>query len=308
MKFYIADAFTDHIFGGNPAGIVLLDEGTEFPDDSLCIKTAAELRYSETVFVKNMGAKDGFAGSFHFRYFTPTEEVDLCGHATIAAFSVLSRYQTIRQEGDFCIHTNAGDLTVNVKNGFVIMEMGSPEHLKTFTTDFEIRELYQLMGVRNESVISAIGCCEYARLLPTVISTGLPDIILPVESLKALNEMEPDFDALTGFSRKHNVVGVHAFTLEKITGEEHVRAHVRNFAPAVGINEESATGTSNGALTYYLYLNGLLEANSESLFIQGESMGRPSKVFTHIKKTQNGKIVVKVGGTGVTLAAGDIYI
>lgn len=308
MKFTIADAFTDRLFGGNPAGIVLLDEDAGFPEDPLCIQTAAELRYSETVFIKKLETKDGVDGSFHFRYFTPTEEVDLCGHATIAAFHVLNCSKMIPHDGDYSIQTKAGDLAVNVKDGFVIMEMGAPEHLKTFTTDFEIRELYQIMGVQSDSVIAAVGCCEYARLFPAIISTGLPDILLPVESLKALHEMQPDFAALDGFSRKHKVTGVHAFTLEKIAGEKNVRAHVRNFAPAVGINEEAATGTSNGALTYYLYLNGLIGSDAESLFVQGESMGRPSQVYTHLKKTTNGKVVVKVGGTAVTLAAGDIFI
>ena len=48
MKFYIVDAFTEKKFGGNPAGVIILPEGADFPSDELCVKTAAELRYSET--------------------------------------------------------------------------------------------------------------------------------------------------------------------------------------------------------------------------------------------------------------------
>ena len=51
MKFYIVDAFTEKKFGGNPAGVIILPEGADFPSDELCVKTAAELRYSETAFV-----------------------------------------------------------------------------------------------------------------------------------------------------------------------------------------------------------------------------------------------------------------
>ena len=86
MRYYIVDAFTDRPFGGNPAGVVLLGEEA-FPDESLMIKIAAELRFSETAFVRYTQANkqsDNHAFTAHVRYFTPKAEVELCGHATIA--------------------------------------------------------------------------------------------------------------------------------------------------------------------------------------------------------------------------------
>lgn len=77
MKYYIVDAFTDKPFGGNPAGVVLLD-GNSFPSETLMRQIAAELRYSETAFVRRDSGKE-----FTVRYFTPMAEVELCGHATI---------------------------------------------------------------------------------------------------------------------------------------------------------------------------------------------------------------------------------
>ena len=65
MKFYIVDAFTTEVFGGNPAGVVILPDGEDFPSDEVMVKTAAELRYSETAFIKNLGD-----GEFNIRYFT----------------------------------------------------------------------------------------------------------------------------------------------------------------------------------------------------------------------------------------------
>ena len=65
MKFYIVDAFTETVFGGNPAGVVILPEGADFPDDETMRKTAAELRYSETAFIRKTGEKE-----FNIRYFT----------------------------------------------------------------------------------------------------------------------------------------------------------------------------------------------------------------------------------------------
>ena len=71
MKFLIVDAFTETLFGGNPAGIVLLPDGADFPSDELCVKTAAELRYSETAFIQDLGNNE-----FKIRYFTPAAEVE----------------------------------------------------------------------------------------------------------------------------------------------------------------------------------------------------------------------------------------
>ena len=72
MKYYIVDAFTDQPFGGNPAGVVLL-EGDSFPSETLMLQVAAELRYSETAFVRRLSPTE-----YHVRYFTPKAEVELC--------------------------------------------------------------------------------------------------------------------------------------------------------------------------------------------------------------------------------------
>ena len=99
MKYYIVDAFSSHAFGGNTAGVVLLEKSQPFPADKLMQQVAAELRYSETAFVQKLGSKE-----FRVRYFTPCCEVDLCGHATIATFGLM--YQLgLLAEGDHCSWT-----------------------------------------------------------------------------------------------------------------------------------------------------------------------------------------------------------
>ena len=92
MRYFTVDAFAQEPFGGNPAGVVLLNGNTPFPEDEIMRKIAAEMRYSETAFVQQNGPEE-----FTVRYFTPAAEVDLCGHATIAAFSVL-REERIAKE------------------------------------------------------------------------------------------------------------------------------------------------------------------------------------------------------------------
>lgn len=289
MKFYIADAFTDNLFGGNPAGVVILDDGADFPDAETMRKTAAELRYSETAFIRQLGDAE-----FQIRYFTPADEVDLCGHATIASFTCL-RDAGLAKAGSVCLnHTLAGDLEIQVHEDFIMMEMGAPEHIATIDDKAALEELYDVMGLSYEPM----------ELLPMIISTGLPDIILPVTSREKLNGMKPDFARLTELSRKYNAVGVHAFA---VCEDGKAAAYCRNFAPLYDIDEEAATGTANGALTYYLYLNGLAAGGQESDFIQGEAMDRPSCVSSVLMVTGD-DVKIQVGGSAAILAKGEIFL
>ena len=83
--------------------------------------------------------------------------------------------------------------------------------------------------------------------------------------------------------------------------------HARNFAPLYEIDEEAATGTSNGALTYYLYDYGIVRENDVNVVVQGEKMQRPSRISTQIVIKEEGPLV-KVGGLAVTLAKGEINL
>lgn len=289
MKFYIVDAFTQETFGGNPAGVVILPDGADFPSDDLMVKTAAELRYSETAFIRNLGS-----GEFNIRYFTPAAEVDLCGHATIASFKALLYAGIIEDNATYINHTLSGDLEIVVNNGFVLMDMASPVKIGEIINEQALGELYTIMGLDYAD--------QKARGLnmnPQMISTGLPDIMMPVVSLDDLEAIAPNFPALSDLSKRYEVVGVHAFTLD---GDD-ATCHVRNFAPLYDIDEEAATGTSNGALTYYGYLNGFVKDGDDCKFIQGEKMQRPSQILSNIKDEK-----IKVGGDAVILAEGEIHL
>ena len=300
MRFYIADAFTTEIFGGNPAGIVLLDgkNGT-WPSEETMIKTAAELRYSETAFC--MPLSDG---SFRTRYFTPAAEVDLCGHATIATFTVLKRESLLKGSGSFINHTLAGDLEIKVGGDAVLMEMAEPEIKGEITDPAALKELYGVMGLEFAPHVDDGVVHPGTTAYPKMVSTGLLDIMLPVSDEAALNSIAPDFPALSKLSERYGVVGVHAFSpASDAERQKGITAHARNFAPLYDIDEEAATGTSNGALTYYLQSVGAIGDEADVLILQGEKMGRPSAIRTHIK----GKKIM-VGGSAVILAEGEIHI
>lgn len=277
MKYFIVDAFTTQPFGGNPAGVVLLDD--VFPSEKFMQQVAAEFRYSETAFVLRNSETE-----FTVRYFTPAAEVDLCGHATIATFGTLYKLGIIA-DGTMCInHTLAGDLQVRVGEK-VMMQMAEPQVIDTAV---EVELLHRIMGVKS-----------LHSILPVqVVSTGLPDIIMPVDSIDELNALSPDMDALAKLSDQLNVTGVHAFAMS----EDGYTAHVRNFGPLYGVPEESATGTANAALTHYLHHNGLMQAPAECRFMQGEAMQRPSVVATTL--LEDGTIWV--GGDSAIVAIGEL--
>lgn len=283
MKYFIVDAFTSKAFGGNPAGVVLLGENSAFPSDRLMRQVAAELRYSETAFVQQNGPTE-----FTVRYFTPASEVDLCGHATIATFGVL-RQEGIVANGDVCMnHTLTGNLEVKIGEQ-VMMQMATAQLVGK---PLDVNHLHAVMD-SDEDLL-------WPDLPVEIISTGLPDIIMPVGSLEDLNALRPDMEALTELSRSLDVVGVHAVALT----DDGYTGHVRNFAPLYEIPEESATGTANAALTYYLQRHSIIDPPASCRFLQGEAMHRPSVVATML----NHDGTIWVGGESCIVATGELLV
>jgi PhzF family phenazine biosynthesis protein len=276
MRYYIVDAFTDQPFGGNPAGVVLLD-GNSFPSETLMLQIAAELRYSETAFVRRDSEKE-----FTIRYFTPMAEVELCGHATIASFALMHRKLGVT--GRCLCHTKAGDISVEA-GPRVLMQMTASKIVQSID--------------ETEGIYRAIGICDYTPTLPVmIVSTGLPDFMIQVKNVETLNHLQPDMNAISEITEKHEAVSFHVFAF----GNDGSTAHVRDFGPLYGVPEESATGTANASLTHYLQQNGCFPATGDFSFLQGEAMGRPSVVATHV--TADGTIYV--GGTAAVVAEGKL--
>jgi PhzF family phenazine biosynthesis protein len=191
MRYYIVDAFTDRPFGGNPAGVVLLGEEA-FPDESLMIKVAAELRYSETAFVQRLSATE-----YHLRYFTPKAEVELCGHATIATFSLLHSLGIA--EGECRCRTLAGDLCIEVGEK-VLMQMSAPRIVKTIA---DIAPIYRALGING-----------YIPSLPVQVAyTGLEDIMIPIQDVEVLNALHPDMEAVAALTEENVHVRCFAYEL-----------------------------------------------------------------------------------------------
>ena len=158
---------------------------------------------------------------------------------------------------------------------------GAPADGRSFSEE-EQAELYAAYGLSLAD--------RPEGLEAQAVSTGLLDILLPVRDLAALERAEQNEGEVTRLSERYGVVGVHMFC----PSTPDAAAHCRNFAPLYAIPEEAATGTSNGALTYYLYRRGLTAAGAENRFVQGEKMGKPSEILSRL--TDGGDGVKGSGG------------
>jgi len=273
---------------------------------------AREMNLSETAFVFPDSAAD-----FHVRFFTPTQEVDLCGHATVATFWLLASLERLASDREhFTQRTRAGLLAVTVerRQGLpvrVMMEQAPPRLLGTVwappTVTATLRELATLLGTQPDILA--------ASSLPLqVISTGVPDLLVPLPSREVLDALRPDHKGLAAWCRARGVLGVHAFCLG---GTGPVLVHARNFAPAAGIPEESATGTASGALGAYLWWSRVVPlppagpdgtAVLSFLAEQGHIMGRKGEIHVEVTASRDAVWRVRVGGRAVEVLAGEIFL
>ncbi|HCW72794.1 MAG TPA: PhzF family phenazine biosynthesis protein [Clostridiaceae bacterium] len=270
IKVYQLNSFARVSGGGNPAAVVLDAENLT---EKMMQETARKIGLSETAFV--MGSK---IADYKIRYFTPLAEVGLCGHATIAVFSLLRELKIIG-DGDYTFETIRAVLGVNISGKDVLMDMQRAE----FYEYIDVSEVADTLNVPEDLLLP----------LAQVVSTGLKDLIIPVKSKSVLDAIQPDFRKIGELSAQHGIEGYHLFALD-----EEVTAVTRNFAPLLGILEESATGTASGALAAYLYSHGLLSETDRKniVFRQGESMGRPSHIRVVMDTSENVIEKIQVGG------------
>ena len=287
INYYQLNSFAKSSSGGNPAAIVLNSDNLS---EDIMQKIAKTINFSETAFVSNSNY-----ANFKVRFFTPNEEVDLCGHATIGTFSILLSNKIITP-GLYNQETKAGILDVEVKSVSSIMMNQS---LPIFYEEIPKYEIANSLNISVDDIEDDIPI--------QIVSTGLKDIIIPIKNLSILTSIKPNFKKIIDISKKYNVVGYHAFSLESIHNST---AHCRNFAPLYDILEESATGTSNGALACYLYkyekINNTQINNLK--FEQGYCMEKPSEIKVSLVTEDKNILQVKVGGNTLGLKVCEIDI
>lgn len=296
-KLKQVDAFTDRAFTGNPAAVLMHAEGLT---DEEMQKIAREMNLSETAFV--LPPKDA-SHDLELRWMTPSAEVDLCGHATIAAFHALAEVKLYdlgeNGERELRVRTRSGILPIRVRqeDGKVRVTMGLP--LPTFTPyKGQKFELCQALSAPTE-------------LLDNTLPVWLSDlgyIFIPFVSREPLLKMKPSITELKNLSQKYRITGFCAFTTD--TKYETSAAHSRFFAPMLGIDEDPVTGSAQGPLAVYLYQNGRVkgEGRIPVTLEQGYEMGRGGRVWAELDVKEGKVCALWISGYAVTVMNAEIYI
>ena len=211
LPFFQVDAFAERPLTGNPAAVMPLER---WLDDALMQAIAAENNLSETAFTVPC---DSDAAEFELRWFTPAAEVELCGHATLAAGHVLIHSEPVR----FATR-HAGVLTVTKRDGMLELDLPAPQ-----LREVHEPELNRALGLPDGPAWLANGCNDAA--------------IIEVEDEAAVRGVRPDYKALAQVPRMAVVTA---------RGSEHDVAS-RVFVPYLGIDEDPVTGSAHAALTPY---------------------------------------------------------
>lgn len=282
---YQVDSFTTRLFEGNPAGVVLNAEGLS---DRQMQQIAREMNKSETAFIINTSG-DGY--DVEVRFFTPTKEVPICGHATVAAHYVYAKEHGIAA-GVVRQKTKAGVLPVEI-----VPEEGD---LRVVMTQAAIQYGAAIDGARREALLRGLGISEGdldERLPIQIVSTGHSKVMVPLRRRAVLDSIEIDGAILARLSAEIGCNGYYAFTFD--SGEEGVLVSGRMFAPAIGIAEDPVTGNANGPLGAYLTHYGFLEKRPEGKCFeikQGEAIGRKGYMRVEIFSDPDDARLVKISG------------
>ncbi|AGK96934.1 PhzF family isomerase [Clostridium pasteurianum] len=296
-NLYQIDSFTKDKFVGNPAGVITNADGLTSDEMQ---KIARELNNSETAFIFSSNNNEY---DVHTKFFTPTNEVPICGHATIAAHyarAIENKLNTSRAYHK----TGAGILPVDI--------VKENKDYKITMTQGKIEFGHIIEGINRKNLLSAINISD-ADLLESypiqIVSTGHSKVIVGIKSIATLNKMKPDYDALSRLSNIIKCNGYYVFTVD--SQDSDILVHGRMFAPAIGINEDPVTGNANGPLGAYLVHHKLIQ-HDNFLFKfkakQGEAIKRSGIIEVEVIIQNNEPVEVKISGNAVIVFKSELSL
>jgi PhzF family phenazine biosynthesis protein len=264
-------AFSHNNQGGNPAGVVIVDD---LPAEAAMLRTANDVGYSETAFLKK--TDDGW----RIRFFAPKKEVPFCGHAAIASGAVLGERNG---EGLHKLHLNQGEITLTVSkfcNGGFSAALQSPN---TWSKNAPKEYVKKLLDRFNFSM------SDLDSKYPVRFAfAGAKHLIVVLREHKKLVQMAYEFEPVRILMQQENVA-----TINLVWIESGSTIHSRNPFPPGGVYEDPATGAAAAALAGYLRdIKWRGERNFQ--IFQGREMGTPSRLF--VQYTRNKGESIKVSG------------
>jgi PhzF family phenazine biosynthesis protein len=295
-RLFHIDAFTTMKFRGNPAGVVL---NSDVLTAEQMQDIARELKHSETAFVLK---PDGDDHDVRIRYFTPTTEVPICGHATIAAHYARAKWLGLN-ESEVRQKTGAGIQLISIhqtgSDHRITMRQGPISFAEPLNDAFRSRIAAALRLTSRDLV---------ASLPVQIVSTGHSKVIIPLSEGVDLDGITPDPTALTELS---SLIGCNGYFPFLIRRGEKEATEGRMFAPAIGIAEDPVTGNANGPLGAYLVKHGLMRHDNRQLSFeghQGRALRRDGIVHVTVDIDSGEPRRVSIHGDAVLLFTAELEV
>jgi len=291
--FMQVDAFTDRALGGNPCAILF---DADDLDEATMLAIAREMNLSETSFVMRSKIADVRA-----RYFTPAEEIPLAGHPTIATVFALAETGRVKLTGPhttISLELQVGPIPVEIyaRQGRVervVMSQKKPAFMATY---------------RPEDVLPIFGLSPNDALPGApiqTVSTGTPQLMVPVRELDALHHSVMDIAAYIRFRAAADFFSAHLFCLNGVTPAGQTFA--RHFVTPPDLLEDPFTGSATGGMGAYLWRYNLIE-KPEFIAEQGHWLSRPGQATVEVVGSRDNIETVKVGGGAVTIIRGELSL
>lgn len=223
----------------------------------------------------------------------------MAGHPTLGTAYILAKQSKLEKSTRITLEEGVGAVPVDIE-----IENGEPglitmqQPLPTISETFEDRAVIaKLLSLQEDDLVK--------HLPIQTISCGVPFMIVPINSLSAIEQIKYRLDIWDELRKQHNIPFTLAFAMETLHPDN--KTHCRMFAPEAGIIEDPATGSAHGPLGSYLAIHGLLgDGDIKFVSEQGYELGRPSQLIVEIQKDGNEITKVLVGGTCVPFGEGVI--
>lgn len=216
MRIFTVDTFTNEKFKGNQAAVCLLENEIS---DKLMLKIAKEINFSETAFV----TKTENLTIFNLRWFTPKQEIDLCGHATLASAKIIYHLENNLKTADLSFLTKSGTLVTKLINDKIEMIFPS----------------FQMIQQKSNHIFE-----QFSNSIPIYVGMYKNWVLVELSSEKEIMEIKPNFELLKSHSSE-------IFIFTSISSNPKYDFISRCFAPKVGINEDPVTGSAHCYLAPY---------------------------------------------------------
>lgn len=279
LPMYQVDAFADRVFSGNPAAIVVLEVASEWLDDGVMQAIAAENNLSETAFIRRQNDPD----TYDIRWFTPTVEVDLCGHATLASAHVIFNH----------LNHSATTVSFSCKSGALSVAKKGDVLTLNFPTD--TLQPVDLEAEENQVVVEAIA--TGLSLTPSEIYRGRDDYLILVDNEEQIANLQPDMAMVSTIPARGIIVSAPGTNADFVS---------RFFAPQSGIPEDPVTGSAHTTLIpYWSKKLGKTTLKAQQLSARGGELFCEDR---GVCQGHGGAKRVEIGGRSQTFLIGEISI